>query len=199
MSDPARDDRRGFVVEVRPPTGQGGAFALLIAREAWRRGGKALGRTLWGSDVPDQATAKAAGRAEDVGDLERAAHAASTVRRSLHQRHQPVERAGHRPDRPGGDLGVEPGLCRARCARAAPGSRGCRRPARAGGWRSCAAPCAGRRACGCPPPRPVRGPRGGAAGSRSGRCSCAREQPPARQQDAAPLALAPPKRSAQGI
>jgi hypothetical protein len=47
--------------------------------------------------------------AEDVGDLDRGAHALLRRRLALHQRHQTVERPGDSVDRPGRDLGVERG------------------------------------------------------------------------------------------
>lgn len=52
-----------------------------------------------------------AGGAEDVGDLERGAHASSAARRpSFHSGHsQPVERTGHVTQSPGSDPGVESG------------------------------------------------------------------------------------------
>ena len=50
------------------------------------------------------------GAAEDVGDLDGGAHAASTGGRPpLHRRHQPVERTGHGTDRAGGDPNVKTG------------------------------------------------------------------------------------------
>jgi len=47
--------------------------------------------------------------AEDVGDLDRGAHALLRRRLALHQRHQAVERPGDSVDRPGGGLDVERG------------------------------------------------------------------------------------------
>ena len=49
------------------------------------------------------------GSPEDIGDLDGGAHRSGGWRFVLHQGHQPVERAGHRLDRAGRDLGVERG------------------------------------------------------------------------------------------
>jgi hypothetical protein len=85
---------------------------------------------------------------KDVCDLQpRAAHGRRLrlgSRPPVNQWCEPVERAGDGPDRGIGNAGVKRGGVELGVAER---TRECRRLARAGGWRSCAAACVARRAC----------------------------------------------------